>query len=58
MRSTMSSRSICAREAITLKKQRPEAVVVSIESVRLTKPIPRSMSRASPKQRSVDFAPS
>jgi len=38
----MSSRSICAKEAITLKKKRPEAVVVSIESVRLTKPTPRS----------------
>jgi hypothetical protein len=57
VRSTMSSRSIWARDAITLKKKRPDTVVVSIASVRLTKPTPRLFRPPAKSRRSFTLRP-
>jgi hypothetical protein len=57
VRSTMSPRSIWAREAITLKRKRPEEVVVSMASVRLTNPTPRSFSPPAKSQEVLHAVP-
>ena len=57
-RSTISSRSISARAPITWKKKRPIGVLVSIESVRLRKLMPRSRNSSTSTTRRRILRPS
>ncbi|CSZ26441.1 Uncharacterised protein [Shigella sonnei] len=58
VRSTISSRSISARAPITWKKKRPIGVLVSIESVRLRKLMPRSRNSSTSTTRCRILRPS